>query len=74
MRIGLTVATAPLGGLAGGWIAEHAGLRATMLVAGLREMALVLAVAWASPLLRVRTLREAQEPRQTKSVTEEPAG
>jgi MFS family permease len=70
----LTVATAPLGGLAGGWIAEHAGLRATMLVAGLGAMALVLAVAWASPLLRVRTLREAQEPRQTESVTEELAG
>ena len=70
----LTVATAPLGGLAGGWIAEHAGLRATMLIAGLGAIALVPIVAWASPLLRLRTLREAQEPRQTESVTEELAG
>ena len=70
----LTVATAPLGGLAGGWIAEHAGLRATMLVAGVGAMALVLAVAWASPLLRVRSLAEAQAPRLTESVAEELAG
>src|SRR6266436_1243729 len=34
----LTVATAPFGGLAGGWIAEHAGLRATLLLAGLRAL------------------------------------
>ncbi len=70
----LTVATAPFGGLAGGWIAEHAGLRATLLVAGLGAILLVPLVAWASPLLRLRTLDEAQEPRQTESVAEELAG
>src|SRR5207237_1764715 len=48
----LTVATAPFGGLAGGWIAGHAGLRTTMLITGLGAMALVLLVARASPLLR----------------------
>src|SRR5438874_6289316 len=47
----LTVATAPLGGLAGGWIAEHAGLRAAIWFAGGGAMVLVLAAAWASPLL-----------------------
>jgi predicted MFS family arabinose efflux permease len=70
----LTVATAPFGGLAGGWIAEHAGLRATLLIAGLGAILLVPLVAWASPLLRLRTLDEAQEPRQTESVAEEMAG
>lgn len=70
----LTVAAAPLGGLAGGWIAEHAGLRATILIAGFGTTALVLLVAWASPLLKLRSLREAQAPRITESVTEELAG
>jgi MFS family permease len=70
----LTVATAPFGGLAGGWIAEHAGLRATLLLAGLGAIMLVPLLAWASPLLRLRTLDQAQEPRQTESVTEELAG
>src|SRR2546427_6035275 len=68
------VATAPFGGLAGGWIAEHAGLRATLLLAGLGAILLVPLVAWASPLLRLRTLDEAQEPRQTESLAEEMAG
>src|SRR3989441_8570431 len=70
----LTVATAPFGGLAGGWIAEHAGLRATLLLAGLGAIVLVPLVAWASPLLRLRTLDEAQEPRQTERVAAELAG
>jgi len=70
----LTVATAPFGGLAGGWIGEHAGLRATLLLAGLGAIVLVPLVAWASPLLRLRTLAEAQEPRQTESLAEELAG
>jgi len=35
----LTVATAPFGGLAGGWIAEHAGLRATLLQRSWRDRA-----------------------------------
>jgi len=70
----LTVATAPLGGLAGGWIGNHAGLRATMLITGVGAMALVLLVAWLSPLGRLRSLDEARAPRLTESVTEELAG
>ena len=70
----LTVATAPLGGLAGGWVAEHLGLRATMLIAALGAMALVALVAKASPLLGVQSLEEARSPRLTESVTEELAG
>jgi MFS family permease len=69
----LTVAAGPLGGLAGGWIAEHAGLRAAIWFAGSGALALVMAVAWASPLLRMRSLDEAQ-PRRVESVTEELAG
>ena len=69
----LTVAAGPLGGLAGGWIAEHAGLRAAIWFAGAGALALVLAVAWASPLLRMRSLEEAQ-PRRVESVAEELAG
>src|SRR5487761_2293017 len=52
----LTVSTAPLGGVAGGWIAEHAGLRATILLAGLGAMLLAPLVAWLSPLARLRSL------------------
>ena len=52
----LTTATAPLGGLAGGWIAEHAGLRATMLLAGAGAILLAPLVAWLSPLARMRRL------------------
>jgi MFS transporter len=70
----VTVAAAPLGGLAGGWVAEHLGLRATLLIAGLGAILLVPLVAWTSPLLRLRALGEAQEPRQTESVAEEFAG
>jgi hypothetical protein len=46
----------------------------TLLLAGLGAIVLVPLVAWASPLLRLRTLDEAQEPRQTESVAEELAG
>jgi MFS family permease len=67
----LTVATAPLGALAGGWIAEHAGLRATLLMAGAGAMGLVVLLAWVSPLLRLRSLAEAQAPRLPESVAEE---
>jgi MFS family permease len=72
--ISLTVATAPLGGLAGGWIAEHAGLRATMALAGIGAILLVPLVAWASPLSGLRKLPDVQEPRLTESVSEELAG
>jgi len=69
----LTVATAPLGGLAGGWIAEHAGLRAPMFFAGGGAILLVLLAAWTTPLLRLRSLDEV-EPRRVESVAEELAG
>src|SRR5204862_5420041 len=69
----LTVATAPLGGLAGGWIAEHAGLRAPIFFAGAGAILLVFLAAWSSPLLRLRSLDEV-EPRRVESVAEELAG
>jgi MFS family permease len=69
----LTVAAAPLGGLAGGWIAEHSGLRAAIWFAGGGALLLVLIAAWASPLLRLRSLDEA-EVRRVQSVAEELAG
>ena len=72
--ISLTIATAPLGGLAGGWIAEHAGLRAAMAVAGLGAVLLVPLMVWASPLWRLASLPGPQEPRLTESVSEELAG
>ena len=70
----LTVATAPIGALAGGWIAELAGLRVTILLAGAGAILLVPLVAWASPLLDVDTISGPQEPRVTDSVAEEMAG
>jgi MFS family permease len=69
----LTIAAAPLGGLAGGWIAEHAGLRAALLFAGVGAIVLVLLVAWVTPLLKLRRLEEA-EPPAVQSVAEELAG
>ena len=57
----LTVATAPLGGLVGGWVAEHAGLRATILLAGLGAILLAPLVAWLSPLARLRALSELKQ-------------
>src|SRR5204863_7619594 len=54
----LTVATAPLGGLAGGWSAEHVGLRAPIFFAGVGAILLVFLAAWSSPLLRLRSLDE----------------
>jgi predicted MFS family arabinose efflux permease len=72
--ISLTVASAPLGGLAGGWIAEHAGLRAAMAFAGAGAVLLVPLVIWASPLWRLASLPGTHEPRITESVSEELAG
>src|SRR5471030_298429 len=57
----LTTATAPFGGLAGGWIAEHAGLRETILLAGAGAVLLAPAVGWLSPLARMRRLSELGE-------------
>ena len=67
----LTVATAPFGGVAGGWIAQHAGLRATILLAGLGAILLAPLVAWASPLAAMRHLPQPHEPAVTESVAEE---
>jgi predicted MFS family arabinose efflux permease len=73
----LTVSTAPLGGLVGGWIAEHYGLRMAMLFAGVGALALGPLVAWLSPLARMRELPGPQEPAvpvAPASATEELAG
>ena len=70
----LTVSTAPLGGLLGGWIAEHQGLRAAMLFAGVGALLLAPVVTWFSPLAQMRELPGPQEPVATESVAEEMAG
>lgn len=67
----LTVATAPLGGLAGGWIGEHLGLRVAMMFAGVGALVLAPLVVWLSPLTRMRELPRPQEPAITESVPEE---
>jgi MFS family permease len=67
----LTVSTAPLGGLAGGWIADHYGLRAAMLAAGAGCLLLAPLLTWFSPLARMRELPGPEEPLITESVTEE---
>ncbi len=72
--IALTISVAPLGGLAGGWIADHLGLRAAMLMAGAGALLLGPLVAWLSPLARMRALPEQQSEPVTESVAEELAG
>jgi MFS family permease len=70
--ISLTVSTAPLGGLAGGWIADHFGLRAAMLTAGFAALLLAPLVTWLSPIAAMRELPGPQEPpAEIESVTEE---
>jgi MFS family permease len=70
----LTVSTAPLGGLAGGWIAEHLGLRMAMLFAGVGALMLAPLVTWLSPLAGLREMPGPQEPGIAESTTEEMAG
>ncbi len=70
----LTVSTAPFGGLAGGWVAEHYGLRAAMLMVGAGALLLAPLVMWFSPLSKVRELPTPHEPTLTQSVPEEMAG
>ncbi len=70
----LTVATAPLGGLAGGWIAEHWGLRAPILLAGVGALLMIPIVAWTSPLARMMALPGPQEVSTPDSVAEEMSG
>jgi MFS family permease len=72
--IGLTISTAPLGGLAGGWMAEHLGLRNTLLLIGAGAILLAPLVAWASPLWHMNELPAAQDPIRTESLAEELAG
>jgi len=60
--ISLTVSMAPLGGLAGGWIAERYGLRAAMLCAGFAALLLAPLVSWISPIAGMRELPGPQEP------------
>jgi MFS family permease len=70
--ISLTVSTAPLGGLMGGWIAEHFGLRAAMLAAGGGAVLLAPLAIWLSPLAKMRELPGPQEPPgEIESVAEE---
>ena len=69
--IALTVATAPLGGLAGGWIGEHYGLRSAMLFAGVGALLLAPLMTWFSPISDLRELPGPQEPGIMESVTEE---
>ncbi|HSJ98043.1 MAG TPA: MFS transporter, partial [Myxococcota bacterium] len=70
----LTVSAAPLGGLVGGWIAEHHGLRAAMLFAGVGALLLGPLMTWLSPLAGMIRLPQPQEPVQARSVAEELAG
>ena len=51
----LTVATAPLGALAAGWVAEHAGVRTGMACIAGGSIALTIAMVWGTPLRKVRT-------------------
>jgi MFS family permease len=67
----LTVATAPIGGLLGGWIAEHHGLRAAVFFAGIGALVLAPFIARFSPLARMRELPKPQEPAVMESVAEE---
>jgi MFS family permease len=69
--IALTIALAPLGGVAGGWIADHLGLRAAMAIVGLGALLLVPLVAWLSPISRLRELPGTGEPAITESLAEE---
>ena len=69
----LTVSTAPLGGLLGGWVAEHWGLRTAMLMAGAGALVLAPLMTWFSPIARLREL-PAVPPTATQSVSEEMAG
>ncbi len=67
----LTISAAPLGGVAGGWIADHFGLRVAMTCVGAGALLLAPLVTWLSPLADMRELPGPQEPALTESVAEE---
>lgn len=69
--ISLTISMAPLGGVAGGWIADHLGLRAAMTIVGACALLLAPLVAWLSPIALLRELPAPQEPAITESLAEE---
>ena len=69
--IALTISLAPLGGVGGGWIADHLGLRAAMTIVGACALLLAPLVAWLSPIAQLRELPAPQEPAITESLTEE---
>jgi predicted MFS family arabinose efflux permease len=46
----LTIATAPLGAFAGGWLGEHLTLRPALFVIAACALILVAAMIWLSPL------------------------
>lgn len=50
----LTVATAPLGALAAGWVAEHFGVRSGMGCIAAGSILLTIAMVWGTPLRKVR--------------------
>jgi len=56
-----------------GWIAELAGLRVALTIAGVGAIALVPCIVWASPLAGLRTLPSPPHARVTESVPEEMA-
>jgi hypothetical protein len=70
----LTVSAAPLGGLAGGLVAEYLGLRATLALAGVGGLVLAALAFFYSPLARMQELPGPEEPRATESLAEEMAG
>ena len=70
----LTVSTAPIGALLGGWVGEHLGLRTAILMAGVGGVLLGVLLAWASPVARLRELPRPAEPSVTESTAEELAG
>jgi len=69
--IALTISLAPLGGVAGGWISDHLGLRAAMAAVGAGALLLAPLVALVSPIGQLRELPAPQEPAITESLAEE---
>ncbi|HXZ47735.1 MAG TPA: hypothetical protein VEG27_01880, partial [Usitatibacter sp.] len=69
--IALTVSMAPVGGLVGGWVADHLGLRAAMAAVGAGALLLAPLVTWLSPLAAMRELPGPKEPAITESLAEE---